>query len=306
MKRPLRILALLLALTLLLTAEACKKTPAAPDVTEGTTLPVPTEAPATVPAPTDAPVTEPLSTEVPTTEVPTTDVPTTAAPVTEATTAAPAPADDPASWTKDKAVAFVAEAVNKSKAFTGALTADHSQSFTFEIKSVSPAGAVIQPISQFIVNNLLKPTSETLSFSGGTATDSDGDTVQILLPKKQAFALSPAGVASFTAVKSGENVVVTLNLVPETGDLTTQPPHNAGAIGCLDVTKVTSISFFSVERFSVSYPGSTLKVTVNPAGYVTEADYSTPVALEGAGKVGLLPGSLSSAGESTEHWVLHW
>ena len=309
MKKPfIRLLALCLTALILVTLASCKKTPA-PSGEETTTVPAVTEVPTTLPvAPTDAPSTLPATTAVPetTTGVPeTTTAPaTTAAPTTEATTAAPAA--DPASWSREQMVAFVSDAVNKSKAYAGSLTADHNQSFTFEIKSVSPGGAIIQPISQTIVNNLLKPTTETLSFSGGTATDSDGETVPILLPKKQGFALTAAGVASASASANGTDVTVTLTLIPETGNLTAVPANNAAAIGYLDASKVTSLSLFSVEKFDVSYPGSTLKITVNADGYVTAAEYSTPVAIEGAGKIGLIPGSLSSSGESKESWVLHW
>ncbi len=202
-------------------------------------------------------------------------------------------------------MAYVSNAVNMTKAYTGALTVDHVQKFTFNVDSISPNLPLVQNFAQSVINGVLKGDQETLTFNGGYAVNGDGETVPILLPKRQGFVLPAEGVLSAAAAQSGENVIVDLTLVAETGTLTSFPPYNSGAIGYLNADKL-DISLFTIEKFNVSYPGSTIRFTIGANGYVLSAVYHTPVSIDASGKVGLVSGGFQSSGASDETWTLRW
>ncbi len=274
--------------------------PTAPDMP---TVSLPTAPAVTTEIPT---VTLPPVSEIPTvpTTVPPVTVPPTLPPASEVpTTAAPQPM--PETWTKAQIVQFVTNAVNLTKSYTGPLTVDQQQKFTFNIETISPNIPLVKNFAQSVIDGVLKGSQETLTFNGGYATTSEGETIPILLPKRQAFVLPEAGVASAAAHQSGSNVIVDLTLVPEYGTLSSFPPYNSGSIGYLNADSL-DISLFTIEKFDVSYSGSTIRFVIGANGYVLSADYNTPVVIDASGKVALVSGGFKSSGASTESWVLHW
>ena len=164
-----------------------------PTAPEMPTVSLPTAPTVTTEIPT---VTLPPVSEIPTvpTTVPPVTVPPTLPPVSEVpTTAAPLPT--PETWTEAQIVQFVTNAVNLTKAYTGPLTVDQQQKFTFNIETISPNIPLVKNFAQSVIDGVLKGSQETLTFNGGYATTSEGETIPILLPKRQAFVLPEAGVA---------------------------------------------------------------------------------------------------------------
>ena len=224
-------------------------------------------------------------------------------PTTEVTTVGNV--KSPAEWTTEEILAYVTYAVNLTKAYTGPLTVNHEQKFTFNIESISPDLPMVKSFAQSVIDNVLKGDNETLSFNNGYAVNGDGETVPILLPKRQAFSLPAEGVLTASAVQSGDTLVVDLTLMPEYGTLTSFPPYNAGAIGYLNADKL-DLSLFTVEKFDVFYSGSTIRFVIGQNGYVKSAYYNTPVTIDASGKVSLMSGGFKSSGASEETWNLLW
>ena len=169
----------------------------------------------------------------------------------------------------------------------------------------APGGALLQSIANPIIEGAIKPTDETLAFSGGQAVDSENETVPILLPKRATFVLDPNGVASATARADGADTVIDITLVKEVGTLDTAPQYNAGAIGYLNAGMV-DLSAVTVTSCEITYPGSTMKLRINPSGYVVTADYHVPFVVEAAGKAMFISAEVTCEGSDSESWVLNW
>ena len=223
----------------------------------------------------------------------------------DATTAAqPAGVSDPATWTTQQIVDYVNQCVTKTRSYTGNLNAGHKETIT-AVLTKAPGGALLQSIANPIIEGAIKPTDETLAFSGGQAVDSEKETVPILLPKKATFVLDPNGVASATARADGADTVIDITLVKEVGTLDTAPQYNAGAIGYLNAGMV-DLSAVTVTSCDITYPGSTMKLRINPSGYVVTADYHVPFVVEAAGKAMFISAEVTCEGSDSESWVLNW
>ena len=260
-----------------------------PSAQPSTTLPVPQT---TIPAETTLPaVTQP--------------VPQTTAP---AVTAAPEPTapreKDPSEWSKDEIVANLTKAINTAKAYTGNLTVDHTEEFTMNITKC-PGGSIGLNLANSVAANFIKPTQETLQYSGGTAVDKDGKTVPILLPKRSNFSLSSAGVKSAKAFKSGANTVIEITLISETSTLDTLPKVNAGAIGYLDINEV-DLKIVMIKSFEVTYSGSSMIVNIDPQGKVLSISYQMPVNVVASGSSMGISGEVALDGAEKEVWKLNW
>ena len=223
----------------------------------------------------------------------------------DATTAAqPTGTADPSGWTTQQIVDYVNECVTRTRAYTGSLSATHKETIT-AVLTKAPGGQLIQSIANPIIEGAIKPTDETLSFTNGQAVDSENETVPILLPKKATFSLNANGVASATARTEGSDIVIDITLVREVGTLDTAPQYNASAIGYLNAGMV-DLSAVTVTSCDITYPGSTMKLRINPTGYVISADYNVPFVVEAAGKAMFISAEVTCEGSDSESWVLHW
>ena len=261
-----------LLISALITLGACgsKKAPEEPSATQNTsesTLPV-TEsaAPVTgesISASDAASVTTVTDTTATTAAV--TTAPATAADATSAATSASATGSDFSSFDKAQTLNFLAAAINKTKAYTGDITVHHKESFTSEVTNVSPGGALATRALNFIKDLVLKPTEEDYKFSGGTATTSEGETTQLLLPKASAFTLPEEGVAAASISQEGDLVHVKLTLTAEeVHSLSEVPKYNASAIGYLDIAG--SFNILQIDVVTVKYPGSEIDAYVRGDG----------------------------------------
>ena len=297
----------------LITLGACgsKKTPEEPSSTQSTsesTLPV-TESAASVTATSAADnttaVTSAANTTLTTAAISTTAPATTAEATSAATSATAASGSDFSSFDKAQTLNFLAAAINKTKAYTGDITVHHKESFTSTVTNVKPGGELATRALNFIKDLVLKPSEEDYRFSGGTATTSEGETTQLLLPKAAAFTLPEEGVAAASISQEGDLVHVILTLAAEeVRSLSEVPKYNAASIGYLDIAG--SFSILQIDEVTIRYPGSVIDAYVRGDGYVDRVTYTIKLDAGGKAHAMGISGSADFNGDQVEIWKIKW
>lgn len=244
----------------------------------------------------NVPTTVPYATEP---SVPTTQTPVTQAP-TEPSTAA---AKDPSQWSKAETLKFLTDAMNKSRAVTTPVNVHHSENFSF---TVSDMAKTVADIVNKIIASVAKPSEEDMSFNGGKATNSEGETVPLLLPKNGNFFLDEAGCKAISASKSGSDTIIKVTLVQEVVDMTTPPKYNSSACGYLDTSTLDIPSIIKISNFNIDYQGTDITFTVNSDGYVSKAAYHVPLNLDIAGSAIGISASIKINGYEDEVWDVKW
>ena len=211
---------------------------------------------------------------------------------------------DSSNWTTSQIIAKAKDAVNKTKAYTGNLTVAHSEGFTADVTECS-AGGIVRSVVDLMIGWVVKPVEETLVYQNGKAVNSEGETVPIILPKRNGFTLTENGVKSASVQRMGNEYVIKINLVEESVGMYEVPTHNAAAVGYLDVASF-DISFMEIDSANIVYKGSSLELRINADGFVTYANYKIPLHIEGAAHKGSISGSATFEGEQTEEWRLDW
>lgn len=212
---------------------------------------------------------------------------------------------DASTWTTAEIVTYINTAVNKTKGYAGAITATHKES-TEATVSDCPGGNAVKGIVNKVVSGALEDTNETLNFSGGKATSSEGETLPLLLPKTGAFNLTAAGVAAASASESGSVVTIKIQLVPENGSTSSAPQVHASTVGYLDQNSL-DLSSVTITAFDTSYPSTTLEFTVDSTtGYVRTAVYTVPVTINATGKVMGISGTVGVSAKEVESWTINW
>lgn len=260
-----------------------------------------------------------------TTTLPATTEPTTTQPTTQPTTQAltqpstdavvapsvsetTAPAGtDLSSMSTQEIVDKVSEAVNKVKNEQN-MTARKTENITVNLTRLS-AESVRGTVNNIISSLVGEPVDETITVVNGIATYPDGSTrpIKEAIPpsndRTKDFALTADGVASATATKQGENTVYTVILVSEnTTSADPIPQHNAVAIGYLNLMGLDLPSGVSITDSRMQYPGSTVEVTVNPAGQVVKLVNKMPMTGYGAAKIAIVSGDADFEGALDEVW----
>lgn len=224
---------------------------------------------------------------------------TTAAEVTTA----PVELPDYSSYTTQEIIDTYAQALNKTRAYTGALTVNHSESFDASIKEAHPGGALTQLLADNIVKLVGSEGQQTLVYNNGYAVNADGETIPVLLPQRSAFSLPAAGVSSATISAAGDKTNIRIVLVPETVSMGQVPQYNSTAIGYLD-TSGMDFKIITISRVDITYPGSVIDAVIRNDGYIESVTYtinmSTYAELSGMGISGY--GTLEGA--QTEKWQL--
>ncbi len=211
---------------------------------------------------------------------------------------------DPSGWSTEQILAIAKDSVNKTKLYKKNLTVHHKENFEATVTECT-GGGIVQSIANLMVGWVVKPVDETLSYSGGFAKNSEGETVPIILPKRNGFELTSKGVASASANRLGNQYVIKIAIVPESVGINNVPVHNAGAIGYLDVGSF-DISFMEVDSADITYRGSSMELHINSEGYVTYAAYKVPLTIEGSAHKGSISGSATFVGEQSEIWTLNY
>ena len=240
------------------------------------------------------------------TEVQTTLPEITTSPVTAPETTLPAVTEpDYSSYSKSEILDTYKEALSKTRAYTGALTVNHTEAFNADIKDAHPGGALTELLASNIVKLVGSEGQQTLNFNGGKATNKDGETVPILLPQRTDFSLSEAGIKTASVKKDGNKLRIRIVLVPETVSMGEIPPHNASSVGYLDTSEM-SFSIITISRVDITYSGSVIDAVIRDDGYIESVVYtinmSTYAELSGMGISGY--GTLEGA--QTEKWELNW
>lgn len=211
---------------------------------------------------------------------------------------------DASGWSTAHIISKATEAVNKTKAYTGNLTVNHTEGFTANVTECS-AGGIIRSVVDLMIGWVVKPLEETLVYQNGRTVNSEGETVPIILPKRNAFSLSESGVQSATIKQTANEYIINIKLVEENVGMYDIPKHNAGAIGYLDVANF-DISFMEIDSADIVYKGSSIELRINAEGYVTYANYKIPLHIEGSAHKGSISGSATFEGEQTEEWRLNY
>ena len=224
----------------------------------------------------------------------------------ENTTAAPVvPEKDYSSFTKKQIIDEYSDALKKTRAYSGALTVLHTESFNADIKDAHPGGALTELLASNIVKLVGSEGQQTLNFNGGRATNSDGESVPILLPQRTDFSLPEEGVASASISQQGNKLHIKLVLVPETVSMGQVPHYNSSAIGYLDTSDM-DFNIITISRVDIGYSGSVIDAVIRSDGYIESVTYtinmSTYAELSGMGITGY--GTLEGA--QTEKWQLQW
>ena len=212
--------------------------------------------------------------------------------------------EDPSGWSTSQIISKAKEAVNKTKAYQGNLTVTHTEGFSANVTECS-AGGIIRSVVDLMIGWVVKPVEETLVYQNGRTVNSEGETVPIILPKRNVFSLSETGVKSATVQQTGNEYIIKISLVEENVGMYDIPKHNAGAIGYLDVANF-DISFMEIDSADIVYKGSSIELRINAEGYVTYANYKIPLHIEGSAHKGSISGSATFEGEQTEEWRLNW
>ena len=210
----------------------------------------------------------------------------------------------PTKWTTAEIISKAADAVNKTKAYKGNLTVNHSEGFTANVTECS-AGGIVRSVVDLMIGWVVKPVEETLTYKNGTAVNSEGETVPIILPKRNGFSLNENGVKSATVQQQGNEYIIKIHLVQESVGMYDVPTHNAASVGYLDVASF-DISFMEIDSADIVYKGSSIELRINAEGYVTYANYKIPLHIEGSAHKGSISGSATFEGEQTEEWRLAW
>lgn len=230
---------------------------------------------------------------------------TTATPVIPEDTTSAVNEPDYSSYTKKQIIDTYAEALKKTRGYTGALTVNHTESFDADIKEANPGGALTELLASNIVKLVGSEGQQTLNFNGGYATNADGETVPILLPQRTDFSLPEAGVSSAVIEKSGDKTKIRIVLVSETVSMGQVPTYNSTAIGYLDTSNM-DFKIITISRVDITYPGSVIEAVIRSDGYIESVTYtinmSTYAELSGMGITGY--GTLEGA--QTEKWELNW
>ncbi len=211
---------------------------------------------------------------------------------------------DPSGWSTNQIISKAKDAVNKTKAYKGSLTVDHNESFTADVTDCS-AGGIVRSVVDLMIGWVVKPVEETLVFQNGKAVNSEGETVPIILPKRNNFSLDSSGVKSASVQRVGDEYVIKITLIEESVGMYQVPKYNAGAVGYLDVANF-DISFMEVDSADIVYKGSSIELRINAEGYVTYANYKIPLHIDGSAHRGSISGSATFEGEQTEEWYLNF
>ncbi len=211
---------------------------------------------------------------------------------------------DPSDWSKAQIIAKAREAVNQTKAYTGNLTVSHTEGFSADVTECT-GGEIVKSVVNLMIGWVVKPVEETLVYQNGKTVNSEGETVPVLLPKRNNFNLTENGVKSASVQRSGNEYIIKINLVEESVGMYDVPKHNASSIGYLDVANF-DISFMEVDSADIVYKGSSIELKINADGYVTYANYKIPLHIDGSAHKGSISGSATFEGEQTEEWRLNW
>lgn len=213
---------------------------------------------------------------------------------------------DPSSMTTDEILKNVSAAFETLRNEKN-MKADKTENVTIQLTELSVPGA--KSIINSIIQRLAGEETASYSFTNGVGSGTDDGkevtavSVADVVPPKAGFKLTAAGVASATAKKEGDSTTYTIKLVEENTTYTEPvPAHNSVAYSYLDLTQV-DISGATITDANMHYPGTTVTLTVNGDGKMTNLHFNMPMDGNGSAKITFMNGSASFEGSDDEVWT---
>lgn len=184
--------------------------------------------------------------------------------------------NDPTSYSKEQAVRFYTESMNKS--FNAPKTTiKTAQTIAISVDEMTPKAAT--KLAKKIVDAYAKTTESTRSFSKGIATDDGkGKAADHVFPAN----LDPKGAKTATVTKKGNDYEINILVVPEDATLTKFPVYNRQCSFPLDLGSIDLFGL-KITQADFTYEGTKIKATVGADGYVKYAEVYMPLAGEGGG-----------------------
>lgn len=176
-------------------------------------------------------------------------------------------------------VTYYNTAVNGAKKYPGKMTVKRTQGTVSSLEEISIG------LAQSVVEGVLPndyPKTETQTFVNGKS--SSGKTAASFFPvddKAYASSLTPAGVKSAVCTANGKGSKVVITLVSEDGnDINFVPKHHASCADTLALTQA-DLDPLTINECHITYTGMTLTAEIDEFGRVTSLKVSEPVTIEG-------------------------
>ena len=208
---------------------------------------------------------------------------------------------DPTQYNKDQIIQMMNYYVNLVKSESN-MTATKTEVIKVEVTDCS-VPSLVGTING-IVSGIIGDESESITYTFVNDKEAGGGTpFSLIPPTSKKFEVTSEGVASATVTKDENgNYVYTVVLVPETTTMASpEPRFNATAIGYLDLAGI-DVSPAKIEQADMTYPGSTVSVTVDANDRVVKLYNKLPMSGVGKAKLGL-SGEASFEGALDETWV---
>lgn len=213
---------------------------------------------------------------------------------------------DPASMTTQEILKNVSSAFETLRSEKN-MKADKTETVTIQLTELSVPGA--KSIINSIIQRLAGEETASYTFTNGVGSGTDdgkevsGLSVAEVVPPRDGFKLPEAGVSSASAKKEGDSTTYTIKLVEENTTYTSPvPQYNSVAYSYLDLTTV-DISGATITDANMHYPGTTITLTVNGDGKITNLHFNMPMDGNGAAKITFMNGSASFEGSDDEVWT---
>ena len=201
-----------------------------------------------------------------------------------------APANDPTAYTKDQAVRYYTESMNKSYN-APKVTIKKTDTIAINVEEVSPGGKVAANLANKIVEAYAKTTEGTKAFAKGVATDESKEKASdFSVP----VALDPKGAKTATVTKKGNDYEINILVVPESATLEKFPVYNKQCSFPLNLATVDLFGL-KVTKADFNYSGTKIRAVVGADGYVKSAEVYMPLAGSGGGNfIGIKGGATVS------------
>lgn len=202
-----------------------------------------------------------------------------------------APANDPTAYTKDQAVRYYTESMNKSYN-APKVTIKKTDTIAINVEEVSPGGKAAANLANKIVEAYAKTTEGTKAFAKGVATDESKEKASdFSVP----VALDPKGAKTATVTKKGNDYEINILVVPESATLEKFPVYNKQCSFPLNLAAVDLFGL-KVTKADFNYSGTKIRAVVGADGYVKSAEVYMPLAGSGGGNFIGIKGAATVSG----------
>lgn len=199
-------------------------------------------------------------------------------PGTPATTkAGGSTAADPTKYSVAETVAYYNKCLKDS--YAKKVTVKKTETINIKVDKATGGDIVKNFVNDTILPKYAGTKTYNKTFTNGKSADNE--TITSFASPTQLVA---DGAASASVTKNGSNYVITIKTKAETSTLETPPKYNKMCSHPLDLATV-DISPAQVTKADFTYPGTTLKATVDSTGKVLATSINQPLSGTGEGKL---------------------